>query len=140
MSALTDARARRDAGMEAAAEAERRGQPEYAAQLAAAILIVARRQALVHVDDVLPLLTVRPRHYNAAGHVWARAIKDGVIVATGRTRQCRTDRRKRAHKSPIYRSTLFGRATVATAPGRRPPQAAPLPGQIDLFAAAGGPL
>jgi hypothetical protein len=138
MSALIDARARRDAGMEAAAEAERRDQPEYAPALYAAILTVARRQSLVHVDDVLPLVAVKPRHPNAAGLVWKRAMADGVIVATGRTRQCRADSRKRAHNSPVYRSMLFGRATVPTAPGRRPPQTTGLPGQIDLF--AGGAL
>jgi len=138
MSALVDARARRDAGMEAAAEAERRDQPEFAPALYAAIAAVARRQATVHVDDVLPLLTVRAQHFNAAGSVWARAIRDGVIVRTGRVRACRTDRTKHAHQSPVYRSMLFGRATVPTAPGRRPPQTAGLPGQIDLF--AGGAL
>lgn len=138
MSALTDARALRDVGMEAAAEAERRDQPEYAPALYAAIVAVARRQSLVHVDDVLPLVTVRPHHPNAAGGPWRQAIADGVIVKTGRSRPCATDRRKHAHDYPIYRSTLFGRATKPTVPGKRAPLSAALPGQIDLF--AGGAL
>ncbi|KNY20390.1 hypothetical protein AKJ13_22440 [Methylobacterium sp. ARG-1] len=124
--------------MEAAADAEARVQPEYAATLYAAIEAVARRQATVHVDDVLPILTVRAQHFNAAGSVWARAIRDGVIVRTGRVRACRTNRAKHAHQSPVYRSMLFGRATIATAPGRQPPQVRALPGQIDLFGSAGG--
>lgn len=140
MSALNDARTRRDAGMEAAAEAERRDQPEYAPALYAAIVSVARRQASVHVDDVLPLLTVRAQHFNAAGHVWARAIKDGVIVRTGRIRACRTDRAKHAHQSPVYASGLYGRAAKPTVPGKRSQQPRGLPGQIDLFGSAGGAL
>ncbi|MBP2495416.1 hypothetical protein ABID82_002252 [Methylobacterium sp. PvP062] len=141
MSALTDAQARRDAGMEAAAEAERRDQPEYAPALYAAILAVARRQSTVHVDDVLPILTVRAQHFNAAGSVWARAIRDGVIVRTGRVRACRTDRTKHAHQSPVYRSMLFADAPAAAAPARRSPtRPAALPGQIDLFSNAGGAL
>lgn len=129
--ALATARTLRDDGMAAAADAEARVQPEYAAQLAAAIVTVAKRQATVHIDDVQPLVTVQPYHANAAGPVWRRAILDKIIVATGRTRPCRVDPRKHLHNSPVYRSTLFGRATTATAPGRRAP--AGLPGQIDLF-------
>lgn len=136
MTTLTQARSDRDTGMARAAEAEDRSETGFADALYAAIVAVAKRQATVHFDDVNPLLTVRPLHFNASGSVWLRAIKDGVIVATGRTRPCATDRRKRAHNSPVYRSTLFGRAAVATAPGRpASPQPAPVPSrQIDLFA------
>lgn len=134
MSALIAARARRDAGMDAAAEAEDRRQPAFGSVAYAAIVSVARRQATVHVDDVLAECSMRPKSPNAWGSVWAQAIKDGVIVKTGRTRPCATDRRKRAHDYPIYRSMLFGRATVATVPGRRAPRPAGPPGQQDLFA------
>lgn len=139
MSALTDARARRDAGMEAAAEAEDRRQPAFAVAAYAAILSVATRQATVHVDDVLTACAVRPTSPNAWGSVWKRAIREGVIVKTGRTRPCATDRRKNCHEYPVYASGLFGRGAKPAVPGRRatPPSAA-LPGQIDLFSNAGG--
>jgi hypothetical protein len=138
MSAISDARARRDAGIEAAAEAEDRRQPAFAVAAYAAILSVATRQQTVHVDDVLAACSVRPASPNAWGSVWQRAIRDGVIIKTGRTRPCITDRRKNAHDYPVYASSLFGRAAKPAVPGRRAPQTAGLPGQIDLF--AGGAL
>ncbi|MGU3403400.1 hypothetical protein [Methylobacterium brachiatum] len=135
MSALTDARARRDAGMEAAAEAEAHRQPAFAVAAYAAILSVATRQGTLHVDDVLPACSVRPASPNAWGSVWQKAIRDGVIVKTGRTRPCATDRRKHAHEYPVYASGLFGRAAKPTVPGRRAlPPTDSGPKQIDLFA------
>ncbi|MCK1541424.1 hypothetical protein IVB12_05385 [Bradyrhizobium sp. 179] len=77
----------------------------------AAICHVARRQAEVHVDDVLRFCKVKPSHPNAWGAVWMRAIKDGVIARTGRVRPCLSDPGKHKHQYPIYASGVFhGRA------------------------------
>ena len=50
---LALAQDRRDTGMAFAADAEARQQPEYAAAAYGAIARIARRQATVHIDDLL---------------------------------------------------------------------------------------
>jgi hypothetical protein len=99
---------RRNRGMGHAADAEDREQPEFAEAAYAAIRTVAEKQSTVHVDDVLAICTVAPCHYNAWGAVWMRAIRDGVIVHSGQVRPCRTDTKKNAHRSPVYRSLIRG--------------------------------
>jgi len=105
---LEYARARRDLGMDRAAEAQ--GKP-WAEIAYAAIERVARRQLEVHVDDVLAEGVPTPRHYNAWGAIWVRAIKNATIQRTNQTRLCATDKRKNAHRYPIYRSLIFGRGS-----------------------------
>lgn len=99
----------RDAGMIEAEFAEALTGSDYAEQLYAAICHVARRQLEVHVDHVLPLVKTKPTHANAAGFVWLRAIKDGTLIKTGRTRPCTSDPTKRLHNCPLYRSGIFHR-------------------------------
>lgn len=124
MSALTQAMGRRDAGMDAALVAEENHAPGFAAVAYGTIVSIARRQATVHVDDVLAACEVRPKHHNAWGSVWARAIREGVIRRSGEVRLCRTDKRKNAHAYPVYRSRLFGRKVTASTR---------LAGQIEMF-------
>lgn len=101
----------RDVGMIEAEFAETLTGSDYPEALYAAICHVARRQIEVHADDVLRHLKIRPSHPNAAGIVWRRAIKDGVIAHSGRVRPCVSDAQKRLHQYPIYTSGLFhGRA------------------------------
>lgn len=97
----------RDAGMIEAEFAEILSGSEYTDALYTAICQVARRQPEVHIDHVLPLVKVKPAHPNAAGFVWVRAIKDGIIERTGYVRQCRADAGKRAHCYPTYRSLVY---------------------------------
>lgn len=97
----------RDRGMVEAEFAEALTGSDYAETLYAAICHVARRQVEVHLDDVLPLVKTKPSHANAAGFVWVRAIKDGVLIKTGRTRPCRSDPKKRVHNYPLYCSGIF---------------------------------
>lgn len=103
---------RRDVGMVEAEFAEILSGSDYPEALAAAIRHVALRQCTVFIDDVLPLIKVRPSHPNAAGAVWTRAIRDGVIVETGESRRS-NDPVKHRHKYTVYESGLFrGRAAA----------------------------
>lgn len=97
----------RDIGMIEAAFAETLVSPDFAEIAYAAICHVARRQAEVHIDDVLRIMKVRASHPNANGQPWRRAIKDGVISHSGRVRACVSDKTKRLHLYPIYSSGLF---------------------------------
>lgn len=99
----------RDAGMIEAEFAEVVSGSTYTDELYNAICAVARRQEEVHVDHVIPLVKTKPTHFNSAGAVWMRAIKEGVILKTGMTRPCMTDSGKHRHSSPVYRSGLVGR-------------------------------
>jgi hypothetical protein len=99
----------RNAGMASAVE----GSPYFAAAAYAAIVAVAKRQATVHVDDVLAECSAQPHHFNAWGGVWMSAIRNGVITRTGMLQQCRVDRGKHAHAYPLYRSCLFGEPASA---------------------------
>ncbi len=101
------AAAARDAGMIEAEFAEIISGSQYTDALYAAICQVARRQAEVHVDAVLPLVKIKPAHPNAAGMVWVRAIRDGVIQRTGNVRHCKADKAKNMHAYPVYRSLVF---------------------------------
>jgi hypothetical protein len=92
----------RDAGMELAGDAE--GE-EFSRAAFEAICRVASRQATLFVDDVLLECSLRPRHFNAWGGVWMRAIRRKIIVNTGTTRQSH-DPLKHAHRYPIYRSLI----------------------------------
>jgi len=93
----------RDAGMARAVAHS----PHFAAIAYAAIVTVAKRQATVHVDDVLAECSARPRHPNAWGSIWMRAIRSGVIERSGDLQNCRVDRGKHAHAYPIYLSNIF---------------------------------
>lgn len=99
----------RDRGMSLAAEAQDRASPSWSDIAYQAIVMVARSQAHVHVDDIIPLVE-RPSHPNAWGSVWQRAIKRGVIVHSGQVRPCASDPRKHRHQSPVYASRLYGGA------------------------------
>lgn len=97
----------RDAGMVEAEFAETLTGSDYSEALYASICHVARRQVEVHIDDVLRHCKVQASHPNAAGSAWVRAIKDGVIERTGMVRPCVSDKIKRVHNYPVYRSGLF---------------------------------
>ena len=102
---------KRDTGMIEAEFAEALTGSDFSEAAYAAICHVARRQEELHVDDILRFCKARPSHYNAWGAVYMRAIKDGVILKTGRVRPCMSDPLKHRHSSPVYRSGLFhGRA------------------------------
>jgi hypothetical protein len=104
------ARQARDIGMIEAEFAEALVS-DFAETAYAAICHVARRQAEVHVDDVLRFCKVRPSHPNAWGMVWMRAIKDGTLLRTGTVKPCLSDPLKHKHNYPVYRSGVFhGRA------------------------------
>ena len=111
----------RDTGMALASEAQEAKTPGFSAHAYAAIVLVARRQPTVHVDDVLATCEAQPEHANAWGAVWARAIRDGVIRRSGEVRLCRSDPRKHRHAYPVYKSSLYRKA------------AKPLAHQIEMF-------
>lgn len=102
------AQKRRDRGMALAADAQDRVEPTWSDDALRAIETVARRQATVHVDDVLPLVSP-PAHHNAWGSIWLHAIRAGVIVKTDRRRRS-TDPKKHAHEYPVYASRLWRNA------------------------------
>ncbi len=105
--AATQAVQLRDVGMLEAEFAEALTGSNFAEVAYAAICHVARRQAEIHVDDLLRYLTVRPSHPNAFGAVWLRAIRDGTLLKTGTVRPCLSDPNKRLHNYPVYKSGLF---------------------------------
>jgi hypothetical protein len=85
--------------------------PGWAERAYQAIVAVARFRPTVHVDDVLLIFTEEPKHPNAWGLVWVRALRDRVISRTETMRETR-DRRKHRHRYPVYASKLFGRRSV----------------------------
>ncbi|SFM00166.1 hypothetical protein SAMN03159423_4832 [Bradyrhizobium sp. NFR13] len=96
----------RDAGMIEASFAETLSGSDYPEALEAAIRHVAIHQCTVHIDDVLPLLKVKPLHPNSAGWVWTKLIADKVIVETNESLRSK-DPKKRRHRYPVYASGLF---------------------------------
>jgi len=99
------AKVRRDRGAARAAEAQDNAVPGWGDHAYDAIVLVAKRQTTVFVDDVLKIFAVKPSHPNAWGAVWLRAIKANVIEHSGTVRPT-TDARKNAHQYPVYRSLL----------------------------------
>lgn len=97
----------RDVGIVTAEFAEALTGSNFAEVAYAAICHVARRQSEVHVDDILRFCKVKPSHPNAWGAVWMRAIKDGVIMRTGRVKPCVSDALKHKHQYPVYASGVF---------------------------------
>lgn len=96
----------RDRGMAIAAAAQARKAPGWSDRAYAAIVRRARAHPTVHRDDVALDFTEEPAHPNAAGSVWGRAIRDGVLEETGRTRKT-TDPKKHRHSYPVWRSLLY---------------------------------
>jgi len=96
----------RDQGMAIAAHAQERDAPGWSGRAYAAIMIVARSQPTVHVDDVLKIFTEHPSHFNAWGSVWQRAIKDGILARSGQFRQTRHGK-KHSHQYPVYLSLIY---------------------------------
>jgi hypothetical protein len=101
------AEARKRAGMKLALVAQNEKAPEWAELAYRAIVALATRQAQIHVDDLLREFEAKPDHPNAWGSVWQRAIRDDVIVHSGRVRKCLADPKKNAHQYPIYQSLLY---------------------------------
>lgn len=99
---------RKRAGMKLALVAQNEKAPEWAELAYRTIVAIAQRQATVHIDDVLRADIPQPEHPNAGGSVWQRAIREGVIVHSGRVRPCTADARKNKHQYPIYTSRIFG--------------------------------
>jgi hypothetical protein len=100
------ARDRRDHGMALASHAQERKAPRWTDIAYAAIEDIARRQIHVHVDDVLQAGVPRPKHPNAWGAVWMRAIRNDIIQRTNQTRLCTVDPGKNAHRYPVYFSRI----------------------------------
>jgi hypothetical protein len=102
-----DAEKRKRAGMELALFAQNEKAPEWAELAYRAIVAIAKRQGTVHIDDLIKADLPKPHHPNAWGSVWSRAIRDDVIVHTGRVRKCLADPKKNAHQYPIYQSLMY---------------------------------
>lgn len=100
--------AARDAGMALAELAQTMENPDFSTEALNAIRRVAKRQEMLFVDDVLAECKATPRHHNAWGAVWVRAIKERIIIATNQVRQSR-DPAKHAHAYRVYRSLQFRR-------------------------------
>lgn len=107
--AAAEGERRRDRGMALAAEAQHRKRRDWSDRAYAAIHAIAARQDTVFVDDVLGEFASMPEHPNAWGHVWQRAIRDGLIAQSGRIRAS-ADPKKHKHQYPVYRSLICGGA------------------------------
>lgn len=104
--AAREAERRRDRGMALAAEAQERARHGWGQIAYEALIALARRQELIHVDDIVPLVAP-PEHPNAWGAVWLRALRAGVIEHTGQMRVSRQPQ-KHLHRYPLYRSRIYG--------------------------------
>jgi hypothetical protein len=99
---------RRDDGMIEAAFAETLDQPDFEDAALAAIRQVARMQCEVHVDDVLRICKLEPKHPNVWGSIWVKAIKRGDIVKPNpKYTRPSSDPKKHKHDYVVYRSGLF---------------------------------
>lgn len=74
-----------------------------------ALVTLARMQASIHIDDYLRAFDEKPSHPNAFGAVWQRAIREHVIIHSGRVKPCTVDPGKHKHQSPVYMSLLYRR-------------------------------
>lgn len=99
----------RDRGMSLASRAQEARTPGWHELAYQAIVAIARRSPVVHIDIVLAEFTLRPTHANAWGSVWMRAIRKRVIERTGQMLPCTTDARKHKHLYPVYRSLIYAR-------------------------------
>lgn len=100
---LMSGRERRDTGMGLAEAGEGTAWGEYAYQI---LKTLAEELPEVHTDDLERCLEWHPRHPNAAGAVWMRALRNGLLERTGRVRPSKQPT-KRAHSYPVYRSLVF---------------------------------
>lgn len=101
----------RDRGMSLAVAAQDRKVPGWSDLAYAAIVRIAERQEFVHVDNVLAEFPLRPKHYNAWGQPWQRAIKNGILQATGKVKPS-SDPAKHKHLYVIYRSRIYRRKSA----------------------------
>lgn len=102
-----NAEKRKRVGMKLALVAQNEKAPEWAELAYRAIVAIAKQQETIHVDDLIKADLPKPHHPNAWGSVWQRALRDDVIVHTGRVRKCLADPKKNAHQYPIYQSLVF---------------------------------
>lgn len=103
-----EAQKRRDIGMSRASIAQEFNSPGYGQRLYEAILSVAMRQEFVFVDDVAAIFTEQPSSPNSNGAPWLRAVNDGILERTDRTRPS-SQPRKHLHRYTIYRSNIFNK-------------------------------
>lgn len=96
-------------GMELASVAQELIAPGWADRAYLALLKIARENPTVHIDQFLTAFTEQPSHPNAMGQIWRRALKEHIIVHSGRVKPCSVDARKRAHSYGIYMSLLYRR-------------------------------
>lgn len=106
MTDLSEGHALKLEGMSIASDAQDKHKPGWSDRAYEAIVAIANSKEYVHVNDVLKIFTERPKHFNAWGGIWSRAIRNRVIRPTG-MRRCCNDKRKHAHASPVYQSLIF---------------------------------
>jgi hypothetical protein len=83
--------------------------PDWSSRAYAALELLAKRNATVHIDQFLAAFTEKPSHPNAMGQVWRRAIKEHLIIHSGRVKPCDTDVGKHRHQYPVYMSLIYRR-------------------------------
>jgi hypothetical protein len=81
--------------------------PIYSALAYAALVRIARRQLVLHADDLIAELNgLKPPHPNAIGPCWQRAVHEGLIQRTNQVRASH-DPVKRARMCPVYFSLVY---------------------------------
>jgi len=93
----------RDEGMVLASEAEERDNIGWSNRAFAAIVALARVKDEIHANDLNGF--ERPKHHNAWGSVWTRAINDGIIEWNGALRKASAPQ-KHARLYRVYRSLI----------------------------------
>ncbi len=99
----------RDRGMTIAEIANELVQPEWSTRAFDALVKLARENATVHIDQFLQAFPERPSHPNAAGGIWRKAIKEHIIIHSGRVKPCTADPQKHLHQYAVYLSLLYRR-------------------------------
>ena len=98
----------RDEGMQHAEDAQARDSAGWSERALDAVRKVATWQALLDSDDVRKAFTEQPKHPNAWGSVWSKAVRRGWIEeAVGEPRRASTSARQHAHKLTPYRSLIW---------------------------------
>ena len=100
---LMSGRERRDVGMGLAEAGEGTAWGVYADGV---LKTLAEVMSEVHTDDLNRCLEWHPRHPNAMGGVWMRAIRAGLIRKSGRSRPSKQPG-KNAHDYPVYESLVY---------------------------------
>ena len=96
-------------GMSMASASQDAENPGWSARCFGAIKALALNNPTIHVDQLLAAFKERPAHPNAWAAPWQRALREHIIIHSGRVAAITVDPRKRKRLAPVYLSLLYRR-------------------------------